>query len=212
MQLLFRLPFVLLETFLRQGVRGLASLFRVVRGGDADEAFSTTPPRPSSPDFGSGTATTDLAGFAAGRGTATQDDLTADDEAGVGGDEGFGADVEEPAPPPPPTAAEAIARREAREAEAVAAPPVQEPDEPAPVAGVEDEDHVDAEPTLVESFGPSSDVGAALQVDEPWDGYDGMPATAVVSRLRGADDATKAVVRLYEQTHKKRQTILRATG
>jgi hypothetical protein len=81
MQLLFRLPLVLLETFLRQGVRGLASLFKVVRGGDADQGFAA-PPRPTSPDFGGGAATTDLADFAAGRGTATEEDLTADDEVG----------------------------------------------------------------------------------------------------------------------------------
>jgi hypothetical protein len=105
--------------------------------------------------------------------------------------------------PPTPTAEEAIERRFAREA---AAPP-------APLRAVGDDDgHVDVEVEVVESFGPADDVGSALTVDEPWSGYDGQPASAIASRVRGADSATKAVVRLYEQQHKKRATVLRATG
>jgi hypothetical protein len=110
---------------------------------------------------------------------------------------------------PPPTAEEAIDRRFAREAAEAAAPP---PTPPTPLRPVADNGHVDREATVVESFGPASDVGSTITVDEPWDGYDGMPAAAVIQRVRGADTATKAVVRLYEQQHKARATVLRATG
>jgi hypothetical protein len=34
----------------------------------------------------------------------------------------------------------------------------------------------------------------------------------VVQRVRGSDEATKAVVLLYEQQHKARATVLRAAG
>ncbi|MCW3003498.1 MAG: hypothetical protein JWQ20_2796 [Conexibacter sp.] len=115
------------------------------------------------------------------------------------------------APSPPPTSAdEAIARRVEREA---AAPrrPIATPPEP-PMPGLGDNGHVDREATVVESIGPAADVGSAITVDEPWDGYDGMAATAVIQRVRGSDAATKAVVRLYEQQHKARATVLRATA
>jgi hypothetical protein len=117
-----------------------------------------------------------------------------------------------PASPPPPTAEEAIARRRAREAAAANGGPAPAPapasSRPRPIH----ETHVDREAEVVESFGPAEDVVATIQVDEPWDGYDGMPATAIVTRLRGADPATKGVVRMYEQQHKRRATVLRATG
>jgi hypothetical protein len=101
------------------------------------------------------------------------------------------------------------------------APPVAPPAAPrtAPPApnlrAVVDDGHVDAGETLVGSFGPADDVGTlagTATVVEPWDGYDGMPAAAVVQRVRGSDTATKAVVRLYEQQHKGRATVLRAAG
>jgi hypothetical protein len=53
--------------------------------------------------------------------------------------------------------------------------------------------------------------GAEIRVDEPWEGYRAMTAPDVVDRLRVADDATKAIVRLFESTHRKRKTILAAT-
>jgi hypothetical protein len=105
--------------------------------------------------------------------------------------------------PPPPTADEAIARRRAREAAAAPPPP------PPPAAA--SDAHVDREATVVESSGPAEDVHATLHVDRPWDGYDDQSASEIVSRLREADEATKAVVRLYEQQHKNRRTVLRAT-
>jgi hypothetical protein len=194
MLLFFRLPFVLLEMILRQGVRGLGTVVRLLRGGDAGETFGTA----SEPSW-------------RGRGPhAAEEALRTEDRIGYGGDEGFAADVEEPAAPPPPSAEEAIRRRHEREALEEVAPPAIEPDPPRPLRSVEG--HVDSEATLVESFGPAGDPAAGVTVDEPWEGYDELPATAILARLRDADEATKAVVRLYEQTHKKRQTILRAIG
>jgi hypothetical protein len=70
---------------------------------------------------------------------------------------------------------------------------------------------VDTEETLVETEGAATP-GATLRVDAPWDGYDQMKAQEIVARVRGGDDAAKAVVRLYEQTHKKRKSILDATA
>ena len=67
------------------------------------------------------------------------------------------------------------------------------------------------ETTLAETEG-SATPAATLRVDEPWDGYGTMKAAAIVTRVRSSDDATKAVVRLYEQTHKKRKSILDATA
>jgi hypothetical protein len=54
--------------------------------------------------------------------------------------------------------------------------------------------------------------GPEIRVDEPWDGYRAMTAPDVIDRLRVADDATKAVVRLFESTHRKRKTIIAATA
>jgi hypothetical protein len=83
--------------------------------------------------------------------------------------------------------------------EAAAAPP------PAPA-------HVDSEPELAYEAGPAADVGAEVHVDAPWDGYDQMRAADIVTRLKGADDATRAVVRLYEQQGKARSSVLAATA
>lgn len=124
-----------------------------------------------------------------------------------------GASVEavpEPPEPATPTADEVLARREERDAATGtgSVTPLR------PISEADDA-HVDTEPTLVESFGPSDDVGdvgGTITVDEPWDGYASQPASAIVTRLRGADAATKAVVALYERGHKNRATVLRATG
>jgi hypothetical protein len=61
-----------------------------------------------------------------------------------------------------------------------------------------------------EGGGPGG-VGAEVHIDEPWDGYDRMTAQEVVERLIGADEATLAVVRLYEAANRNRVTVLRAT-
>lgn len=109
-------------------------------------------------------------------------------------------------------AAEAGPVAEAAEADVVALPVT--PVTPAEVAedlGLE-EGHVD-EPAdeLVETEGAAAP-GAEITVDEPWPGYAGLKAADVVDRLKAADAATKAVVRLYEQQHRRRRTVLAATG
>jgi hypothetical protein len=185
MVLLFRLPLLLLELLLR----------RVFRHGDDGDDGATFMPADAPP-------------AAAPR--------PAPSSAGA------------PAGPPPPTAEEAIARRVAREAAAAPPPPPPAP-APAPQAAtpparprrpaapaapdlraVSDNGHVETEATLVESFGAPGDVGSAITVEAPWDGYDGMAAAAIITRVRGSDEATRAVVRLYEQQHKQRATVLRA--
>jgi hypothetical protein len=72
--------------------------------------------------------------------------------------------------------------------------------------------HVDSEPTLSYEAGPAEDPGATIHVNAPWDGYDRMRAADIVDRLRVADEATRAVVRLYEQQGKARSSVLAATG
>lgn len=72
--------------------------------------------------------------------------------------------------------------------------------------------HVDSEPMLAYEAGPGDDVGAELHVDPPWDGYDRMRAADIVDRLRVADEATRAVVRLYEAQGKGRSSVLAATA
>jgi ferritin-like metal-binding protein YciE len=71
--------------------------------------------------------------------------------------------------------------------------------------------HVTRGVTRVETEG-AADPGAEVRVDAPWDGYDQMKATDVVARVRDADDATRAMVRLYESTNKGRKSVLDATG
>jgi hypothetical protein len=70
---------------------------------------------------------------------------------------------------------------------------------------------VDDTPRLAETEGSASP-GAQIHVDAPWDGYDDMKAGEIVSRVKESDASVKAVVRLYEQQHKKRKSILGATG
>ena len=65
--------------------------------------------------------------------------------------------------------------------------------------------------TIAETEGAAAPA-ATVHVDPPWEGYDKMKAADIVDRVSSADPATKAVVRLYEQTHKKRKSILAATG
>jgi len=53
--------------------------------------------------------------------------------------------------------------------------------------------------------------GPELRVEAPWPGYDAMNVGQVLERLTGADQTTRAMVRLYEETHKNRKGVLRAT-
>ena len=63
---------------------------------------------------------------------------------------------------------------------------------------------------VVETEGAAAPA-ATLEVREPWDGYDHMTAADITKRLRESDEATKAVVRLYEQANKQRKSVLGAT-
>jgi hypothetical protein len=72
--------------------------------------------------------------------------------------------------------------------------------------------HLDTEDTLAYEAGPADDPGAEIHVGAPWAGYDRMHAADIVDRLRIADEATRAVVRLYEQQGKARSSVLAATA
>ena len=54
--------------------------------------------------------------------------------------------------------------------------------------------------------------GAEVHVDEPWQGYASMNAPEIIDRLAVSDAAVKAVVVLYESSHKGRKTVLRAAA
>jgi hypothetical protein len=54
--------------------------------------------------------------------------------------------------------------------------------------------------------------GAQIRVGEPWPGYRAMNAPEIIDRLRGADDAVKGVVLLYERGHRNRKTVVQAAG
>jgi hypothetical protein len=107
-----------------------------------------------------------------------------------------GTAVRADAPPPPP--APTLPRRGRRSVSV---------DPPTPESRFKREQ---VEDEVVESEGAAAP-GATLRVDEPFAGYDRMKAADIVSRLRSGDAATKAVVRLYESTHKKRKSVLAAT-
>jgi hypothetical protein len=109
----------------------------------------------------------------------------------------------EAAPPPSPTRSHPAPPEPAAPPE----PPTELLDEEPTVAEV---GRRRVEQREAEGGGPGG-VGASVHVDEPWDGYDGMTAPQVLDRLIGADEATLAVVRLYESTNRNRATVLRAT-
>jgi hypothetical protein len=110
-------------------------------------------------------------------------------------------------------AAEARARRPA--AKPAAARRRTTPARPRPVAPAPEPappEHVSEEAEQVASFGPADGPGALIEVEPPWPGYDAQPAAEVVKRVRQGDEATRAVVLLYERTHKGRKSILAAAG
>jgi hypothetical protein len=136
---------------------------------------------------------------------------------------GGGADGERPYVPSAEAEAEAAAAAAARrDAERVAAaeaaarrpgaarrrtrPAPARPVAPAPAPPA----HISTEPETVASFGPAASPGAMLEVEAPWEGYDRQPAAEVVKRVRMGDEATRAVVLLYERTHKARKSVLAA--
>jgi hypothetical protein len=114
----------------------------------------------------------------------------------------------EPAPPPSPTR-----ERPAPPAEPEPEPPA--PPEPEPPIKLHDDEPTRGEVNrlrLEEREAEGGAVGAEVHVDAPWEGYDAMTAREVLDRLVGADEATLAVVRLYESASRNRATILRETG
>src|SRR4051812_3787216 len=118
----------------------------------------------------------------------------------------------EPAPPPSPAPAPSWTQPEPWPPEPPERPEPPEPPEP-PIKLHDDE------PTrgevnrrrLEEREAEGGAVGAEIRVDAPWDDYDSMSAREVLDRLVGADEATRAVVRLYEGVNRNRATVLRAT-
>ena len=67
-----------------------------------------------------------------------------------------------------------------------------------------------SEPEPVASFGPADSPGATLEVEPPWPNYDQHPAAEVIRRVRAGDEATRAVVLLYERSHKGRKSVIAA--
>jgi hypothetical protein len=113
--------------------------------------------------------------------------------------------------------AEVLAASEARarrpEARPRATPRRRPAAAPAPAAAPEPAPaHVSREAETVASFGPADDPSSALEVRAPWRDYDSQPAAEVVKRVRAADEATRAVVLLYERAHKGRSSVIKAAG
>jgi hypothetical protein len=128
----------------------------------------------------------------------------------------------DPAPPPvrrrrPPAAAPAAAAPPPPAP--AAAPPVPAP---APVPPDEPPLTVVPEPTRGqaarirterrEAETTDDSPGAQIRVDEPWPGYASMNAPEIIDRVRTSDEAVKAVVLLYERSHRARKTVLQAAG
>jgi len=141
--------------------------------------------------------------------------------AGGGEDESPSAPAERPAPARRDAEAvgaqEARARRpEARPRNAgrrrPATPPERSGDEASGRGRVEPPAHVSAGAETVASFGPADDPSPAIDVRAPWDGYDAHSAAEIIKRVRATDEATKAVVLLYERGHKGRASVIRAAG
>ena len=116
-------------------------------------------------------------------------------------------------------AEEVRARRpEARPRNAARRPAAPAATPPAPVPAPEAEllgeqpAHVSSGAETVASFGPADDPSPTFDVQAPWEGYDSHPAAEVIKRVRAADEATKAVVLLYERGHKGRTSVIRAAG
>ena len=100
------------------------------------------------------------------------------------------APPEPPAPPPAPPAPPAP-------------PPPSAPPAPAPPQ---------PPAALVAEVGDPAEPGPEVHVEgEPWPGYGALRAPEIIARLQESDASTRAVVRLYEQFHKQRKTILDAT-
>jgi hypothetical protein len=99
---------------------------------------------------------------------------------------------------------------------ATVTPPEQLPDTPLTPQqdAIKTIDEEDEEEIVAEFAEPGAEdgAGAQLEIEEPWEGYASMNAGTVISRLEQADPAQLALVELYEQMHKNRQTVLSAAA
>jgi hypothetical protein len=122
-------------------------------------------------------------------------------------------------PPPPPLLADDAPVTPLRPRPAPPPPPPPPPaDEPPPAAA---EAFGPPEPTrgeaarareaLREAEATADSPGPEIRIDEPWPGYRKLRAPDIVDRLAAADEATKAMVRLFESGHRKRRAVLAAT-
>ncbi len=82
-----------------------------------------------------------------------------------------------------------------------------------PAALDETPPHVSEERVLVDEVaepGAEDGAGAEVHVDEPWENYDLLGAADVIDQITGAPTAVLAAVELYEQSHRRRKTVLEA--
>jgi type IV secretory pathway VirB10-like protein len=119
-----------------------------------------------------------------------------------------------PAPSPPRQPRQPRQPRDDRDgAPPPAAPPA--PADPAPIEAVPEPTRgqaarIRAEQRAAEQTGDSP--GPEIHVSEPWPGYASMNAPEIIDRLGSSDDAVKAIVLLYESSHRARKTVLRAAN
>ena len=184
MYTLLRLPLILLELALRQGAGAVKEIVRLVSGGDGAQDRSPAPTERQGPD----PAEVAAAARREARAVAAEEARARRPEARP-----RAAARRRPAPPAP------------------AAPPEPPPAPEAELLG-DEPTHVSREDEVVASFGPADDPAPAIDVQAPWSGYDDQPAAEIVKRVRAADEATKAVVLLYERGHKSRSSVIRAAG
>ena len=95
-------------------------------------------------------------------------------------------------------------------------PPPPDPDpDPPPIAVVPEPTRGEAARIRAEqreAEAGEDSPGAVVRVDEPWRGYKAMKAPEIIDRLAVSDEAVRAVVLLYEGSHRKRKTVLEAAG
>ncbi|MBX5442580.1 MAG: hypothetical protein IRZ32_13775, partial [Solirubrobacteraceae bacterium] len=90
--------------------------------------------------------------------------------------------------------------------------PAPEPAPPSPHAGdLTSADAARRREAEREAQAAPGSPGPEIHVEAPWPGYDDMTVAEVRARLAGADPALRALVRLYEERHKNRKGVLRAT-
>jgi type IV secretory pathway VirB10-like protein len=125
------------------------------------------------------------------------------------------ADPTAPAPPPPVAASPAPPVAASPPPPVAAPPPAPELSPEPPIEVVPDLTRGEAariREAEREAETTEDSPGAVVHVDEPWQGYKAMKAPEIIDRLRVSDDAVKAVVLLYEGSHRGRKTVLRAAG